>query len=116
MVSNCTCGSPARTRGVKSSPVWMYFLLVEVTADSEVSQLIEALKKNSGLDRDIIEQRKQKLVETHDRIRKEWQESAMKVAHDTPLDPQWVSHQLNQFLLLSPCRLSGLELWNGLGG
>lgn len=73
-------------------------LTVQGDSTSVLSQLIEALKKNSGLNHDIIEQRKQKLVETHDRIRKGWQESAMKVAHDTPLDPQWVSHQLNHIL------------------
>jgi acetolactate synthase-1/2/3 large subunit len=63
-----------------------------------LSQITEVIKNDSNLDRDKIEQRKKELGEIHDRVRKEWQEMAMKVAQDAPLDPNWVSHQLNAFL------------------
>ena len=59
-----------------------------------LSQLTETIKQDSGL----TGQRRIELGQIHDGILKNMQETAMKVAHDSPLDPIWVSHQLNRVL------------------
>jgi len=63
-----------------------------------LSQLTEVIKNDSNLERNKIKQRKEELGEIHDTVRNEWQEMAMKVAQEAPLDPNWVSHQLNAVL------------------
>jgi acetolactate synthase-1/2/3 large subunit len=63
-----------------------------------LSQLTEVIKNDSNLDRDKIKQRKEELGAIHDGVRKEWQDMALKTAQDAPLDPNWISHQLNAVL------------------
>ena len=63
-----------------------------------LSQLNKIMKNDSKFDKEKIKRRKEELGKIHDRIRKEWQEMAQKVAHDAPLDPNWISHHLNGHL------------------
>jgi acetolactate synthase-1/2/3 large subunit len=63
-----------------------------------LSQLTEIIKRNSGGEGERTEQRRTELNQIHGKILNNRQETAMKVAHDSPLDPIWVSYQLNRVL------------------
>jgi len=63
-----------------------------------LSQLTEALKSYTRLDRKGVERRRTELKQIHDDIFKRQEDMAVKVAHDAPIDPKWVSYQLNRVL------------------
>ncbi len=63
-----------------------------------LSEITKAMVDHPGMDRGSIENRRKRLRKAHDEIAKGWQESAHRAAADTPLDPQWISYNVNRTL------------------
>ena len=63
-----------------------------------LTQLTEKIKRSSGGKGERTAQRRTELSQIHEEILSNRQKTAMKVARDSPLDPIWVSHQLNRVL------------------
>ena len=63
-----------------------------------LSEITQALMNHPGIDKGSIENRRKRLREAHDEMVKGRQESARTAAADTPLDSEWISHNVNRIL------------------
>jgi acetolactate synthase-1/2/3 large subunit len=57
-----------------------------------------AMARHPDRDEERLQIRMKILREKHDELVKGWQESAKRTAHDRPIDPQWVSYNVNRVL------------------
>jgi len=71
---------------------------VAVRADSSVAipLLTAALVPHRGTAQDRIAARYERLKALHDQQRSAWQEALENVRDDSPLDPQWITHCINE--------------------
>ena len=63
-----------------------------------LSEIARSIAKHPKRDQNAIDSRMEALKNAHDIMVKGWQTSAMKSANNTPLDYQWVSHNVNRAL------------------
>ncbi|MDH3600967.1 MAG: thiamine pyrophosphate-requiring protein, partial [Candidatus Tectomicrobia bacterium] len=71
---------------------------VAVRSDSSVAipMLTAALAAHRGAAQDRIAARYERLKTLHDQQRSAWQEALENVRDDSPLDPQWITHCINE--------------------
>lgn len=63
-----------------------------------LSSLKKAISEGSHGNEDNITSRRERLQEVHDDLVRGWQESAQEAASDRPIDPRWVSLNVNRLL------------------
>ncbi len=63
-----------------------------------LSGLKRAISDFPGRNEGAIARRKERLQKVHDELVRGWQLSAQKAASDRPIDPRWVSHNVNRIL------------------
>jgi acetolactate synthase-1/2/3 large subunit len=61
-----------------------------------IPMLSEALTRQAGLSRENMSTRFERIQSIHDAQRSRWQEKREKVSTNSPLDPLWVSHCINE--------------------
>ncbi|MFC1867497.1 thiamine pyrophosphate-requiring protein [Thermodesulfobacteriota bacterium] len=84
-------------------------------------EITRCLKGDPKRDQKGIDLRMGALKKSHDGMVKGWKESASKSAKESPLDFQWVSHQVSQFLgedtvVIEEALGSGISHWANLPG
>ena len=73
-------------------------LTVQGAPAAVLSELARSIKAHPQRDKAVIDARMETLTRDHEAMVRGWQNSALKAADDTPLDNQWVSHNISRIL------------------
>lgn len=73
-------------------------LTIQGTSSTVLSELAQALEKHPNRKPATIKDRTEKLKKNHDELFKGWHRIAIDTANERPLNPEWVSYNINAFL------------------